>query len=139
VGSGELNLSGSKGRIFREEHWVVADLIGKGKHIRTVPVPAWAKREVDDWVNVAAIGDGPIYRRGNRLGKVWGEGITPKPIWHIVNGASARAELSNLAPLDLRCMCSCLCHLSGGELEQIQFLLGHASVQTRRCHPVQTG
>ena len=24
----------------REEHWVIADLIGKGKHIRTVPVPA---------------------------------------------------------------------------------------------------
>jgi integrase len=23
-----------------------------------------------------------------------------------------------------------LCHLAGGELEQIQFLLGHASVQT---------
>src|SRR5271166_4353124 len=23
----------------REEHWVIADLIGKGKHIRTVPVP----------------------------------------------------------------------------------------------------
>ena len=29
---------------IREDHWVVADLIGKGKHIRTVPVPAWAKR-----------------------------------------------------------------------------------------------
>src|SRR3984893_17246838 len=27
----------------REERWVIADLIGKGKHIRTVPVPVWAK------------------------------------------------------------------------------------------------
>jgi integrase len=26
--------------------------------------------------------------------------------------------------------CARLCHGSGGELEQIQFLLGHASVQT---------
>ena len=26
--------------------------------------------------------------------------------------------------------CARLCHLAGGELEQIQFLLGHASVQT---------
>src|SRR5882672_10765680 len=26
--------------------------------------------------------------------------------------------------------CAKLCHSSGGELEQIQFLLGHASVQT---------
>jgi integrase len=26
--------------------------------------------------------------------------------------------------------CARLCHRAGGELEQIQFLLGHASVQT---------
>jgi len=30
----------------------------------------------------------------------------------------------------LRRTCARLCHLAGGELEQIQFLLGHASVQT---------
>jgi len=31
---------------------------------------------------------------------------------------------------DLRCTCARQCHLAGGELELIQFLLGHASVQT---------
>lgn len=31
---------------------------------------------------------------------------------------------------DLRRICARLCHSSGGELEQIQFLLGHLSVQT---------
>jgi len=36
----------------------------------------------------------------------------------------------DLAPHDLRRTCARLCHLAGGELEQIQFLLGHASVQT---------
>jgi site-specific recombinase XerD len=115
---------------IREEHWVVDDLIGKGKHIRTVPVPALAKRAVDEWLNVAAIDDGPIFRRVNRLEKVWGDGITPKAIWHIVKAAAANAEISNLAPHDLRRTCARLCHLAGGELEQIQFLLGHASVQT---------
>jgi integrase len=30
----------------------------------------------------------------------------------------------------LRRTCARLCHLAGGELEQIQFLLGHVSVQT---------
>jgi integrase len=25
----------------REEHWVIADLVGKAAHIRTVPVPDW--------------------------------------------------------------------------------------------------
>ena len=33
-------------------------------------------------------------------------------------------------PVDLRRTCARLCHEAGGELEQIQFLLGHVSVQT---------
>jgi integrase len=31
----------------REAHWVIADLIGKGGHVRTVPIPAWLKTAVD--------------------------------------------------------------------------------------------
>jgi site-specific recombinase XerD len=111
----------------REEHWVIADLIGKGKHIRTVPVPMWAKRAVE-WTTAAAIKGGAIFRRVNRLGKIWGDGITPKAIWHIVKAAAKRVGIRNLAPHDLRRTCARLCHLAGGELEQIQFLLGHASV-----------
>ena len=38
--------------------------------------------------------------------------------------------ITKLAPHDLRRTCARLCHASGGELEQIQFLLGHVSVQT---------
>jgi site-specific recombinase XerC len=67
----------------REEHWVVADLIGKGKHIRTVPVPAWTKRAVDEWTAPAGI-NGVIFRRVSHLGKIWGDRITPKAIWHVV-------------------------------------------------------
>ena len=37
---------------IRENHWVIADLIGKGKHIRTVPVPNWAKASIDKWIGV---------------------------------------------------------------------------------------
>jgi site-specific recombinase XerD len=87
---------------IREEHWVIVDLIGKGKHIRTVPVPAWAKRAVDEWTEVAGIGTGRIFRRVNRFGKIWGEGITPKAIWHVVKAAALRAGIQNLAPHDLR-------------------------------------
>jgi site-specific recombinase XerD len=115
---------------MREEHWVVADLVGKGKHIRTVPVPLWAKQVVDEWTAAAEIGDGSVFRRVNRFGRIWGSGITPKAIWHIVKGAARRAAIQNLAPHDLRRTCARLCHVAGGELEQIQFLLGHASVQT---------
>ena len=66
----------------------------------------------------------------NRLGKVWGEGITPKAIWHIVKAAAGQTGIQSLAPHDLRRTCARLCHLAGGELEQIQFLLGHASIET---------
>jgi integrase len=59
-----------------------------------------------------------------------GDRITPKAIWHVVKAAAKRADIKNLAPHDLRRTCARLCHLAGGELEQIQFLLGHASVQT---------
>ena len=38
--------------------------------------------------------------------------------------------VAKLAPHDLRRTCARLCHASGGELEQIQFLWGHVSVQT---------
>jgi site-specific recombinase XerD len=114
----------------REEHWVIADLIGKGKHIRTVPAPAWAKRAVDDWITAAGITGGTIFRRVSRFGKIWGDSITPKAIWHVVKAAAKRASIGNLAPHDLRRTCARLCHLAGGEIEQIQFLLGHASVET---------
>jgi site-specific recombinase XerD len=114
----------------REEHWVIADLIGKGKHIRTVPVPTWAKRVVDEWTDAASISTGALFRRVGRLGKIWGASLTPKAIWHVVKAAAKRADIKNLAPHDLRRTCARLCHLAGGELEQIQFLLGHASVQT---------
>ncbi len=114
----------------REEHCVIADLVGKGKHIRTVPVPLWAKRAVDEWTRAAAITDGAMFRRVSRLDKIWGGSITPKAIWHVVKAAAKRADIKNLAPHDLRRTCARLCHQAGGELEQIQFLLGHASVQT---------
>ena len=109
---------------------MIADLIGKGKHIRTVPVPAWAKRAVDEWMTGAGINGGTIFRRVSRLGKVWGDSITPKAIWHVVKAAAKRTGIKDLAPHDLRRTCARLCHLAGGELEQIQFLLGHASIET---------
>src|ERR1700733_1596957 len=39
----------------REGHWVIADLRGKGGHIRTIPVPQWVKEAVDSWTAGAGI------------------------------------------------------------------------------------
>ena len=42
----------------REEHWAIVDLLGKGGHVRTVPVPDWVRSELDEWVAAAAIDRG---------------------------------------------------------------------------------
>jgi site-specific recombinase XerD len=56
--------------------------------------------------------------------------MTEKAVWHIVKQAASAVAVGKLAPHDLRRTCARLCHAAGGELEQIQFLLGHVSVQT---------
>jgi site-specific recombinase XerD len=114
----------------REDHWAIVDLVGKGGHIRTVPVPSWVKQTIDDWSTVAKVAHGKIFRYVCREGVVWGTEITEKVVWHVVKEYAKRLGVAKLAPHDLRRSCARLCHDSGGELEQIQFLLGHVSVQT---------
>jgi len=115
---------------LREEHWVIADLVGKGGHVRTIPMPDWVKAGVDNWVAAAGITTGPLLRSINKAGRIWGNGFSPKVIWGVVKDKAASCEFPSLAPHDLRRTCARLCHQAGGELEQIQFLLGHVSVQT---------
>ena len=114
----------------REDHWAIIDLIGKGGHVRTVPVRTWVKQTVDDWLVAARVADGRLFRRVCRTGTIWGEEMTEKVVWHVVKQYAGKLGISKLAPHDLRRSCARLCHNAGGELEQIQFLLGHVSVQT---------
>ena len=115
---------------MRQGHWAVVDLIGKGGHIRTVPIPEWVKAALDQWTRAASVREGRIFRAVARTGKVWGKGISQNVVWYVVRTCCERVGLEHIAPHDLRRTCAKLCHDSGGELEQIQFLLGHASVQT---------
>ena len=46
----------------REEHWAIIDLVGKGGHIRTVPVPDWVKTAIDLWTVSAGIAAGKLFR-----------------------------------------------------------------------------
>ena len=115
---------------LREGHWVIADLRGKGGHIRTIPVPQWVKAAVDNGTVGAGISSGPLLRSINKAGRIWGHGFTPKVIWAIVRANAKSCGLPSVAPHDLRRTCARLCHQAGGELDQIQFLLGHVSIQT---------
>ena len=93
-------------------------------------VPDWVKAAVDLWLTSAEVTHGRIFRCVTRTASVWGDGITEKVIWHIVKENAGRAGIAKLSPHDCRRTCARLCHAAGGELEQIQFLLGHVSVET---------
>ena len=114
----------------REDHWAIVDLIGKGSHIRTVSVPEWVKQMIDEWLTAANVTSGRVFRSVCKHDKAWGSGMTEKVVWNIVKSYAAKLDVPKLAPHDLRRSCARLCHVAGGELEQIQFLLGHVSVQT---------
>jgi site-specific recombinase XerD len=85
---------------------------------------------LDRWISAAALTRGKLFRSVNRNAKVWGSDISQNLVWCIVSGYCLRLGLAHVAPHNLRRTCAKLCHDSGGELEQIQFLLGHASVLT---------
>jgi len=114
----------------REEHWGFAALIGKGGHVRTVPVPDWVGSAIQAWLTAAAVTAGPMFRAINKAGRVAPNGFSPKVIWSIVTTACRACGLPGVAPHDLRRTCARLCHDAGVEIEQIQYLLGHESVQT---------
>ena len=115
---------------LRDCRWVVPDLVGKGNRLRTVPVPAWVKVLIDRWLDWARVTAGSVFRPLNKAGRVLGGHICEDTVWNVVRKYGAQLGKSDLAPHDLRRTCAKLCRIAGGGLEQIQFLLGHTSVQT---------
>jgi site-specific recombinase XerC len=71
----------------REEHWAIIDLVGKGGHVRTVPIPAWVKEAIDTWSTTAKIKTGKPFRFVNKTGSIWGCSITEK-----VHGSGMRLK-----------------------------------------------
>lgn len=112
-----------------EQHWAIVDLVGKGGHVRTVPFPDWVRNELADWRAAAAIDRGRLFRKVSKWGKSWGEGDYREGSVAHRQGRRRSVGVPKLAPHDLRRTCARLCHAAEGELEQIQFLSGHISVQ----------
>jgi integrase len=113
----------------REEHWVIADLVGKGGHVRTVPVPTWVTLAVDNWLTAAGISTGPVFRAINKARRIATSGFSPKVTLGRRKGCVREMWSGSRCAARSPPLCR-LCYEAGGELEQIQFLLGHVSVQT---------
>jgi len=114
----------------RDGRWCIVDLVGKHGRVRTAPMPTWVKVAVDAWTSPADITVGYVFRAISRSGLTCGESLGEKVIWQLIKPYAESAGVPGIAPHDLRRTCAKLCRAGGGELEQIQLLLGHASVQT---------
>jgi site-specific recombinase XerD len=115
---------------MRDSRWCIVDLVGKHGRVRTVPVPTWTKNAIDAWTTEGAVTEGHLFRPINRGDKVLGERLSEKVVWQMLKSYVVAAGLPDIAPHDLRRTTAKLCRAAGGELEQIQMLLGHSSVQT---------
>jgi site-specific recombinase XerD len=114
----------------RDGRWCIVDLVGKHQRVRTVPMPTWVKVAIDEWCVAADVSGGSIFRMVKRGDRVQGDPLSEKAVWQLLKEYAEAAGISGIAPHDCRRTCAKLCRAAGGELEQIQMLLGHASVQT---------
>jgi site-specific recombinase XerD len=114
----------------RDGRWCIVDLVGKQGRVRTVPMATWTKVAIDAWTVATGLTQGFVFRPVNRRDVICGQRMSEKVIWQILRPYAHAAGLAGIAPHDLRRSCAKMCRAAGGELEQIQLLLGHASVQT---------
>ncbi len=114
----------------RDSRWCIVDLVGKHGRVRTIPMPTWVKSAIDAWTAAVGLTEGFVLRPVSRGDQIRGERLTEKVIWQLLRPYAVAAGVPEIAPHDLRRSCAKMCRAAGGELEQIQLLLGHASVQT---------
>lgn len=114
---------------LREGRWVLADMEGKGRRIRTVAIPIWVKHGINAWMTAAGIEEGSLLRSIRKGGKV-GESLSDWAVWSVVEQSAKQIGIEHFGAHDLRRTCAKLCRKGGGDLEQIKFLLGHSSIQT---------
>jgi integrase len=68
----------------REGRWVLADLEGKGRRIRTVAIPIWVKHGINAWMIAAGIEDGRLLRSVSKNGKVNRDTLSDWAVWSVV-------------------------------------------------------
>ena len=113
----------------REDHWVLADLIGKGGHMRTVPVPGWVKSAVMPRRALPTCRAEFFFVQSERPARCGVRASQPSHLIHRPE-SSGGLWLRDSGASSLRRTCTRLWCQAGGELEHIQFLLDHVSVQT---------
>ena len=84
----------------REGRWVIVNLVGKGKRLRTIPVPSWSKELLDAWLRHSGVIEGKVFRRVLKGGTRQEAGVTANVVWYAVKRCASQAGIANLAPHD---------------------------------------
>jgi site-specific recombinase XerD len=89
---------------MRQGHWAVVDLVGKGGHIRTVPIPYWVKAALDNWTRQIAAVIHEIFNIGDLRAGGDDDSVIPvrKPRHPKSGGRAAAQSLDDDNPVDRR-------------------------------------
>ncbi|HWT78633.1 MAG TPA: site-specific integrase, partial [Candidatus Methylomirabilis sp.] len=118
---------------LREERWVIADLKSKQGRVRTVPLPSPVILLVQEWITASGIGPGPLFWAINKAGRLTRAGLTAQAVYDIVKNRAWHCD-PGIAPHDLRRTFAKLAFAADPRLDQVQVVLGHASVKTTEAY-----
>jgi len=91
---------------MREGRWVLADLVGKGRRVRTVAVPLWVKQAINVWQTAAGIEEGRLLRSIRKGGKRVGEALSDWAVWDVVQKSAHEIGIERFGAHDLRRTCA---------------------------------
>jgi integrase len=113
----------------RDGRWCIVDLEGKGRRVRTIAMPSWAKAAVEDWLKVARFSEGLVLESVNKGDWITGQGMSAQSIYEVVEAYGRKLGV-RMGPHDVRRTFAKLAHKGRTPIEQIQLSLGHASITT---------
>ena len=102
----------------------------KGQKVRSVSLPLWVKDAVFDWLNASKIVHGPLFRSLSRHGQLGTTKMADESVKLLLTKYALPHNLGGFRPHDARRTCARLCRAANASLEDIQEMLGHASIQT---------
>ena len=129
----------------RDGTTLIVDLIGKGNKTRSIPVSPWVLKLLNTWKISAGIDSGLVLRAVDKTGKLTGQvrtrgggltsgGVSAKGIYKTVIAVSSRCGIEGLGPHSLRRTWARRAYKQGFPLDQIQVILGHASMKTTEIY-----
>lgn len=116
--------------------WIIRDIKGKKNRTRSVPIPLWTMAAIKDWQNAVGVEPGPLLRAVSKAGyaSTNGTGISGQTVYNIVKKLAAGIELPDLGPHSLRRTWAREAYKRGYPLDQIKYILGHASIMTTEIY-----